>query len=201
MTDMLYLTATEALTCFAKKTLSPVELLEAQIAKAEATKDTINAFTYTHFDEAMDAARASEARWVKGAPMGRLDGLPVAIKDESFIAGKPTSSGSLMMKDFVAEHTSPMNQPILAEGGDCACAHCDAGIFLCRLYMVKTVGCDAQSLEPGVYTRWIVGRVGCLTGGGDILARDRFGYRRLDPHSFVVLWFGGIQAALWAKPR
>jgi len=116
MTDMLYLTATEALTCFAKKTLSPVELLEAQIAKAEATKDTINAFTYTHFDEAMDAARASEARWVKGAPMGCLDGLPVAIKDESFIAGKPTSSGSLMMKDFVAEHTSPMNQPILAEG-------------------------------------------------------------------------------------
>ncbi len=48
--------------------------------------------------------------------MGCLDGLPVAIKDESFIAGKPTSCGSLIMKDFVAEHTSPMNQPILAEG-------------------------------------------------------------------------------------
>lgn len=114
--DLLYLTATEALARFADKTLSPVELLEAQIARAEATSETINAFTYTHFDEAREAAKASEARWAKGAPMGCLDGLPVAIKDESFIKGKPTSGGSLIMKDFVAEHTSPMNERILTEG-------------------------------------------------------------------------------------
>ena len=116
MDDLLYLTATEALARFADKTLSPVELLEAQIARAEATKDTINAFTYTHFDEALETARTSEARWVKGDPKGCLDGLPVAIKDESHIAGKPTSYGSLIAKDFVAEDTSAMNQPILAEG-------------------------------------------------------------------------------------
>lgn len=116
MDDLNYMTATDALDGFAKKTLSPVELLDAQIDKAEATRDTVNAFTYTHFDEAREAARASEARWVKGEPVGCLDGLPVAIKDESYIAGKPTSSGSLIMKDFVADHTSPMNQPILAEG-------------------------------------------------------------------------------------
>lgn len=116
MSDLLYLTATEALAGFADKTLSPVELLEAQIAKAEATKTSINAFTYTHFEEALEAARAAEARWSKGAPQGALDGLPVAIKDESFISGKPTSGGSLIMKDFVAEHTSPMNQHILSEG-------------------------------------------------------------------------------------
>ncbi|MCA0869430.1 amidase [Seohaeicola saemankumensis] len=116
MSDLLYLTATEALKRFADRSLSPVELLEAQIARAEATAGTVSAFTYTHFDEALDAARASEARWAKGEPVGCLDGLPVAIKDESYIAGKPTSSGSLIMKDYVAEHTSPMNQPILAEG-------------------------------------------------------------------------------------
>lgn len=116
MSDLLYLSATEALARFADKSLSPVELLSAQIARAEATAETINAFTYTHFDEALEAARASEARWAKGAPQGGLDGLPVAIKDESYIAGKPTSGGSLIMKDFVADHTSPMNQPILAEG-------------------------------------------------------------------------------------
>ena len=116
MSDLLYLTATEALERFADKSLSPVELLQAQIAKAEATKDSINAFTFTHFDEALDMARASEARWAKSAPIGSLDGLPVAIKDESHIAGKPTSYGSLITKDFVPDTTSPMNQPILAEG-------------------------------------------------------------------------------------
>ena len=116
MSDLNYITATEALVRFADKTLSPLELLDAQIAQAEACKDTINAFTFTHFEEAREEAVKSEARWAKGAPSGCLDGLPVAIKDESFIAGKPTSSGSLISGDYVAEHTSPMNQSILAEG-------------------------------------------------------------------------------------
>ncbi|MDU8928803.1 amidase [Alisedimentitalea sp. MJ-SS2] len=116
MSDLLYLTATDALARFADKTLSPVELLSAQITQAEATRETVNAFTYTHFDEAMDAARASESRWAKGEPLGSLDGLPVAIKDESHIAGKPTSYGSLIAKDYVPDTTSPMNQPILAAG-------------------------------------------------------------------------------------
>ena len=116
--DLLYLSATEALSRFAKKSLSPVELLDAQIERAEATAESINAFTYTHYDEARDAAKASEARWHKGDPIGCLDGLPVAIKDESYIAGKPTSGGSLIMKDYVAETTSPMNERILKEGAN-----------------------------------------------------------------------------------
>ena len=114
--DLIYMTATEALGRFADKSLSPVELLDAQITRAEATAQSINAFTHTHFDEARDGAKAAEARWAKGQPQGCLDGLAVAIKDESYIAGKPTSGGSLIMKDFVAETTSPMNERILAEG-------------------------------------------------------------------------------------
>ncbi|WP_050929776.1 amidase [Aestuariivita boseongensis] len=114
--DLIYMTATEAMRRFAEKSLSPVELLDAQIARAEATAENVNAFTHTHFDEARDAAKAAEARWAKGTPAGCLDGLAVAIKDESHIKGKPTSGGSLIMKDFVAEHTSPMNERILKEG-------------------------------------------------------------------------------------
>lgn len=117
MTELHYMTATDALAGFADKSLSPVDLMQAVIARAEVVEPRINAFTYTYFDEAMQAARASEARWARGAPMGCLDGLPVAIKDESYIKGKPTSNGSLIMKDFVAEHTSVMNQRILDEGG------------------------------------------------------------------------------------
>jgi len=115
--ELIYLTATEALARFRDKTLSPVELMKAQIARAETTSDTINAFTFTYFDEAIKAARESEARWVRGEPMGCLDGLAVAIKDESYIAGQPTSFGSLATKDFVPDITSPNNERILAEGG------------------------------------------------------------------------------------
>ena len=115
--DLAYMPATRALDLFARKKLSPVELLEAVIARAEKQARKINAFTYTHFDEALDLARKAEAKYAKGRRTGALEGLPVGIKDESYIKGKPTSNGSLIMKDYVGEFTSPMNERIMAEGG------------------------------------------------------------------------------------
>ena len=47
--DLLYITATEALQRFADKSLSPLELLDSQIARAEATAKTVNAFTQHAF--------------------------------------------------------------------------------------------------------------------------------------------------------
>ncbi|SMH38001.1 amidase [Mesorhizobium australicum] len=119
MTDLelCYLPATEALALFRKKKLSPVELMTAVIDRAEKTKDKINAFTYTHYDEALTLAKKAEAKYAKGKKTGPLEGLPVAVKDESYIAGKPTSNASLILKDFVAEKTSPNNERIMAAGG------------------------------------------------------------------------------------
>ena len=39
----------------------------------------------------MDLARKAEAKYAKGARTGALEGLPIGIKDESYIKGKPTS--------------------------------------------------------------------------------------------------------------
>ncbi len=115
--DLCYLPATEAIRLFKAKKLSPVELMDAVIARAEATKKKINCLTYTHFDEARDLARKAEAKYARGARTGALEGLPAGIKDESFIKGKPTSGGSLIYKDYIGEHTSPMNERILRAGG------------------------------------------------------------------------------------
>lgn len=116
-TDLIYLPAHEALARFRAKTLSPVELMEATIRRAEAVQPAINAFTYTHFDEAMDAARRAEAKYARGARTGLLEGLPIGIKDESEIAGKPMSSGSLVFRDHFSDSTSVNNERILAAGG------------------------------------------------------------------------------------
>ena len=115
--DLCYLPAAEALRQFKTKKLSPVELMRATIARAEATAKKTNCLTYTHFDEAMALARKAEARYAKGARTGALEGLPIGIKDESYIKGKPTSNGSLIMKDYIGDHTSPMNERIIAAGG------------------------------------------------------------------------------------
>ena len=62
--ELCYLPATEAIARFKAKTLSPVELVEALIRRAEQVEPVINAFTYRHFDEAMDKARKAEAKSV-----------------------------------------------------------------------------------------------------------------------------------------
>jgi len=115
--DLCYMPAHEALDRFRRRELSPVDLMEATIRRAEVVKTPVNALTFTHFDEAMDRARRAEARYARGARTGALEGLPVGIKDESEIKGKPTSSGSLILKDHIADQTSTMNARIMAAGG------------------------------------------------------------------------------------
>ena len=54
MDDLHYLSATDALRMFRTKELSPVELLEAVIARAEQVEPVINAFTRVAAKEAVD---------------------------------------------------------------------------------------------------------------------------------------------------
>ena len=114
-TELCYLTATEAIQRFKARTLSPVELLQDLIDRAEKVEPQVNAFTYEYFDEALDAAREAEKRYVSGNPRP-LEGVPVAVKDEAFIKNKITSNGSLFMKDFVADTTSPIVERLLDAG-------------------------------------------------------------------------------------
>jgi Asp-tRNA(Asn)/Glu-tRNA(Gln) amidotransferase A subunit family amidase len=102
---LCYLPASEALALFRKRALSPVELLEALIRRAGAVEPVINAFTECYFDEALEQARAAEQRYAKGDARP-LEGLPVAIKDEPEIAGKRTTQGSLLLKDYVSERSA-----------------------------------------------------------------------------------------------
>jgi aspartyl-tRNA(Asn)/glutamyl-tRNA(Gln) amidotransferase subunit A len=111
-----YTSATEALRLFRSRELSPVELVSAVIERAEAVEPSVNAFTDTFYDEALDAARAAEKRYLAGDARP-LEGLPVAVKDEAAMAGKRHSFGSLPLRDMVAEATAPFVQRIIDAGG------------------------------------------------------------------------------------
>jgi len=117
VSDLHYLSATDALMMFRSKELSPVELLEAVIARGEAVEPAINAFAESRFDAAFEAAKAAEARYATGEPLGALDGLPVAVKEEAPIAGQRNTLGSLPLRDVVATETAAFVQRIIDAGG------------------------------------------------------------------------------------
>ncbi|BBK37255.1 amidase [Allostella sp. ATCC 35155] len=92
--ELCFLSATELLAAYRARTLSPVDVTRAVLAQIERLDPAINGFCGVWADEALDQARASEARWSKGAPEGRLDGVPVSLKDLMLVRGKPTGRGS-----------------------------------------------------------------------------------------------------------
>jgi len=92
--DLCSLTGTELLAKYRAREISPVEATRAILERIERLNPALNAFCLVDADAALALARASEARWMKGAPMGPLDGVPVSIKDVFLTRGWPTLRGS-----------------------------------------------------------------------------------------------------------
>jgi Asp-tRNA(Asn)/Glu-tRNA(Gln) amidotransferase A subunit family amidase len=115
------ISATEALARFRDRSLSPVELLDALIARAADVEPTVNALVHERYDEARAEAKAAEQRYTAWAERGgaeprALEGIPLAVKEEEAIAGQPWTQGSLTYKDLVAEHSSNFARRMLEAG-------------------------------------------------------------------------------------
>ncbi|QPC42797.1 amidase [Kaustia mangrovi] len=116
MTSPCDLTATEARALIGAKRLSPVELTESCIARAEAVDHAINAFAARDFDRALKTARQQEEAVMGGEPLGVLHGLPLGVKDMVETAGLRTTYGSLAYKDNVPENDERLTA-VLREAG------------------------------------------------------------------------------------
>ena len=93
-TDLADCTATDLLAMYRSKQASPVEATRAVLARIERLNPKLLAFCHLAGDEALESARASEARWQRGEPIGALDGVPTSIKDLILTKGWPTLRGS-----------------------------------------------------------------------------------------------------------
>ena len=92
--DPPLLSATELLALYRSRRISPVEVTQACLDRIAAADARFNAFTLVDGDAAMESARASEERWLKGKPLGLVDGVPATIKDLLLTKGWPTLRGS-----------------------------------------------------------------------------------------------------------
>lgn len=92
--DLNWLSACEMARRFAKGDLSPVDVLEATLVRLHAVNPVLNATCLLDEPQGRQLAAASAERWRRGAPIGPLDGVPVAIKDTAHVKGWPMRIGS-----------------------------------------------------------------------------------------------------------
>jgi aspartyl-tRNA(Asn)/glutamyl-tRNA(Gln) amidotransferase subunit A len=116
MSDPLALSARQVTALFAKRALSPVELLDAVLARIEREEPKVNAFIFLDRDGARKAAKASEERWAKGAPLAPADGLVASVKDNILLAGFPARRGSKTSSDAPVAEDAPASARLKEAG-------------------------------------------------------------------------------------
>lgn len=79
----------------------PEALLADALARIERANPALGAFVHVDVEGATAAAREAGRRQAAAARLGPLDGVPVAVKDNLWVAGMPACWGSRMWADFV----------------------------------------------------------------------------------------------------
>ncbi len=96
MSELYFHTATQLARGYRRGDFSPVEAINAVLARIDHCEGQLNAWRLVDKKRARAQAHASEKRWLKGEPRGILDGVPVAIKDVTETRVWPTRNGSLV---------------------------------------------------------------------------------------------------------
>jgi amidase len=102
--ELIKLTAREAVALLRKRQVSPLELVDAAIARIEEVDDAVNALPIRCFDRARDQAKKIMGEGTKALER-RLVGLPIAVKDLSRLSGVRTTWGSPVFQDYVADRS------------------------------------------------------------------------------------------------
>ena len=106
--DLGFLPAIQLADLIRTRQLSPVEYMRSLLSRIETLEPRVNAFVCLAADQAMDAARAAEAKLMTGEPIGRLHGVPVSIKDLVNTKDLPTQQGSLIYQGSQPDEDAPI---------------------------------------------------------------------------------------------
>ena len=88
------LSAPDLIAGYRQRQFSPVEVTRAVLGHIELWEQHLQALYLLRPELALQQARASEARWMRGAPLGPLDGVPVTIKENIATRGRPHAVGN-----------------------------------------------------------------------------------------------------------
>src|SRR5919108_6130764 len=117
-TDPNWLSVTEQATLIRRRKISPVEIVDALLARIDKVNPRLNAFVLINADQARREARAAErALGKRGAKLGPLHGIPFSVKDLVVTRSVRTTFGTPLFRDNVPTEDAPMVERMKAAGG------------------------------------------------------------------------------------
>lgn len=207
--DLFTMTLAEASAALQQGEVSSVELVRACLARSEAVQPSINCFISMEDEEALTAAERADAERARGEVRGPLHGIPLAHKDMFYRAGKVSTLGSKIFRDYVPDFTSTV-MARLEEAG---------AIYLGSLNMAEFAtgpvgqndhfgqirnpwnlehvsGGSSSGSGAAVAARACYGSLGSDTGGSCRLPAGMCGVIGLKPTYGLVSRYGGM-ARCW----
>ena len=194
-----YLSAVDLANDIKEKKISPVEVMEETISTIEKRNESLNAFTFTRFDEAREKAQEAEKKLMSGDAEGSFFGIPTAAKDFlPGVPGWPGSTGGVKVlsttidKDYGAYTGSMVKEGAILVGKTNSPSFAFRGTCDNKMY-----GRYEYSVQGGLQLGRVVGRFG---GGGrrwHAADRRRNRRRRLYSHTVCMVRMLRIQAFCW----
>jgi aspartyl-tRNA(Asn)/glutamyl-tRNA(Gln) amidotransferase subunit A len=116
--ELCWLPATDLAALIRRRKVSPVEVMDALLARIDKLNPTLNAFVLVRAEEARREARAAErALGRRSARLGALHGVPFSVKDLVVTKGVRTTFGTPLYRDNVPTEDAPIVERLRAAGG------------------------------------------------------------------------------------
>jgi amidase len=115
--DLCFVPATELVRLYRRRKVSPLEVMQAVLARIDAVNPAVNAYVTVARESALaEARRATRALGRKGDRLPPLHGVPVSIKDLFATKGIRSTWGSLIYRDHVPDADDLVVQRLKAAG-------------------------------------------------------------------------------------
>jgi aspartyl-tRNA(Asn)/glutamyl-tRNA(Gln) amidotransferase subunit A len=114
--DLAWRPALELAGLIRTKAVSPVEVVDAVLARIERLNPRLNAFCAVTAEDAREAAAAAEVAVMTGEPLGPLHGVPFSVKDLVFTRRVLTTAGSRLFADHVPEEDAVVVERLKGAG-------------------------------------------------------------------------------------
>jgi aspartyl-tRNA(Asn)/glutamyl-tRNA(Gln) amidotransferase subunit A len=114
--DIAFATVSELSAAFSKKTLSPVDVVDALLRRIERLNPSLHAFIDVYAADARLAAEAADRAIRSGHAVGPLHGVPVALKDLVDLEGRVTTGGSKVWEKRTSPVTATLARRFISAG-------------------------------------------------------------------------------------